>query len=264
MKPVQKTHRALITGASAGIGAATALELARQGYRLCLVARRKDRLEQVREKALAAGSPSVDILPIDLLNLESAQKLLSEASDTDILINNAGIGVLGHTLTTPIKSHVDTIILNSVRVIELTHHFANAMKERGFGRIINIASLAAFQSVPYMSSYSGSKALVVQFGESLDSELEGSGVRIVSFCPGGTWTEFMDVAGYSAKEVKKLSRFMQTPETVAQAIVKTIRSPRPIVIPGAINQLSYFLQKFLPRNWLTRSGKKIYFNLIPK
>lgn len=264
MNTVQSKNRCLVTGASSGIGAATAIELGKQGYRLCLVARRKDRLEEVRLKAIEAGSPSVELLALDLLDEKSTPILNEQADHTDILINNAGVGTLSHALDTPIESHLKTVTLNAIRVMEHSHTFALKMRERGYGRVINISSLAAFQSVPYMASYSASKAFVVQWGESLDSELAGSGVRIVSFCPGGTWTEFMDTAGYSPKELKKMSRWMQTSEEVAIEIVKTIKNPRPIVIPGATNQLTYALQKLLPRSWLTHSGKKIYSNLMSK
>ncbi|MCM0607285.1 MAG: SDR family oxidoreductase [Xanthomonadaceae bacterium] len=264
MNRVQSSNRCLVTGASSGIGAATAIELGRQGYKLCLVARRKDRLEEVRLKALEAGSPEVEVLALDLLDEKSTPILNEQAERTDVLINNAGIGTLAHALDTPIETHLKTVTLNAVRVMEHSHYFALKMRERGYGLVINISSLAAFQSIPYLASYSASKAFVVQWGESLDSELAGTGVRIVSFCPGGTWTEFMDTAGYSAAEVKKISRWMQSSEEVALEIVKCIKNPRAVVIPGATNQLTYALQKMLPRSWLTRSGKKIYSNLMRK
>lgn len=257
-----QSEQVVVTGASSGIGEAAAYEFARRKYRLVLVARREDRLKKVEARCRELGSPDVQILKLDLCLETSPQALAEFVPNADIVVNNAGIGTLARSLDTPLSNHQTTVTLNAVRPMEITYAFAQKMRQRKKGVIVNVASMGAFQAIPFMTSYSASKAFIQNFSEGLDEEIRKDGVRVISFCPGGTWTDFFETAGYEKTGLQGLKTFMQPASEVARSLVNFVESPSAIAIPGFMNNLIYWLQKWTPRAWSTKSGYRIYSKLM--
>jgi uncharacterized protein len=185
---------ALITGASAGIGEEFARQLAGRGYDLILVARRRDRLEQLAEQL----PTTAHVVESDLAS--EAEKLPGEIEklgvDVDLLVNNAGFGTRGHFVDQDAKRDSDMIRLNCEAVVALTHAFVPAMIERGRGGVITVASTAGMQPLPYEATYGASKAFAISFMEALWMELRDSGVKLLVVNPGPVKTEWQGVAGY--------------------------------------------------------------------
>lgn len=232
------TGLAIITGASAGIGAALAPLLAREGWDLLLVARREGQLAETaaRVKAAVPGARA-DVFALDVASPDAAQKLLERAPDARLLVNNAGVGRLGNALDIPIDDYRKMIALNVMAVTELTCAFGKRMVAQGGGTIVNVSSTAAFQSMPYQGVYAATKAYVQSMSEALHYELRRKGVSVLAFCPGPTLTEFGGHAGFS-KEVEEAAKaFAQTPEQVAAVLAKAIRRRRERKIPGLMNWL---------------------------
>src|SRR5271156_4950090 len=186
---------ALITGASTGIGAEFARKLARRGMNVILVARSEDKLQ-----ALASELKNIKatVIPLDLTLPDAAPTLKKKVAElglqVDLLINNAGFGTFGPFEEIDPKLEQQEIQLNVMALVDLTHAFIPAMLERGEGAIINLASVAAHQPVPYMSVYAATKAFVLSFSEALWAEYKDRGIRVLSLNPGATKTEFHSVA----------------------------------------------------------------------
>src|SRR5690348_7190585 len=179
---------ALITGASSGIGESFAYALARQNYDLVLVARRQDRLQGVAAKAIELGAGHIEIAVFHLGRRDAPRELQARLAsvpiEIDFLINNAGFGTAGRFDRLPLEREIDEIELNVTALVALTRLFLPQMVERGRGTIINVASTAAFQPLPYMATYAATKAFVLNFTEAIAAETARSGVRIVALCPG--------------------------------------------------------------------------------
>ncbi|MBO6046748.1 MAG: SDR family oxidoreductase [Erysipelotrichaceae bacterium] len=188
----------LITGASNGIGEACARLLAKKGYDLILTARNTYKMETIRQAILEDYDVHFDIIKCDLAVLDSAQELYNEVNrrhlDVDILINNAGFGDQGAFLESDWQKQKEMVLLNVMSLIQLSYLFGNQMKDKGQGRILNVASIAAFCSGPYMSIYYATKAFVLSFSDALSRELEGTGITVTCLCPGPTATGFMERA----------------------------------------------------------------------
>ncbi len=189
---------ALITGASSGLGEEFARQLARENYDLVLAARREDRLRAVAEQAKGLGSPRAEVISSDLGKPGAAQALYRQIGERgleiDYLVNNAGFGTHGQFQHLPLEREIEEIDLNVSALVALTRLFLAAMVERKRGTVVNVASTAAFQPVPYMATYGATKAFVLSFSEALSVELRGTGVTVTALCPGPTRTEFQDVA----------------------------------------------------------------------
>jgi uncharacterized protein len=184
----------LITGASSGIGLSFAKIFAKNGYNLILVARNKNKLASLKNKLETKFSIIVDIYAIDLTSSNSAQELYDYTKKNsmvvDILINNAGFGDFNAFLDSELNRHKNLIDLNITALVEMAYLFGKDMKKRNRGRIINLSSIAAFSSGPYMSLYYASKSFVLSFSEALSEELKGTGVTVTALCPGPTSTGF--------------------------------------------------------------------------
>jgi short-subunit dehydrogenase len=238
---------ALVTGASSGIGAAYAHALRARGERLVLVARRADRL--ARLAAELGGDGWAVPIPLDLRAADSVSRLREEVASrglvVDLLVNNAG---LGHTA--PFEEQPPDVLramidVNVRAVVELTHAFLPGMKERRRGRIVNVASNAAFQPVPFLTVYAATKAFVLSFSEGLAEELRGSGVVAQALCPGLTRTEFLDVAG--THEGLRVTRTpMLSAEEVVEASLRGLDRGSLRVVTGWTNRLAVFAQRFVP------------------
>jgi short-subunit dehydrogenase len=234
---------ALVTGASSGIGAAFARALAARGCRLVLVARSKDKLE-----AVAAALPvETEVLAADL---SQPGVTLRPRSSVDILINNAGVGAYGRFEETPDPSA--QIQLNCASLVRLTQAFLPPMLERKSGVIINVASTAAFQPVPYMAVYGATKAFVLSFSEALWAETRGRGVEVLALCPGATETEFFATAGEGAAVGSR-----EKPERVVARALRAVEAGRSYVISGRKNYLLAHTSRLLPRATSARLTERV-------
>ena len=244
---------ALVTGASAGIGAEFARQLAERGYSVVLVARRADRLQELAH--YLRGRYAVDCLsvPLDLAgrdSIESLQALLeTERIEVEFLVNNAGYGVPGTFIDADWKTHADSLQVMLTGVCELTWRLLPGMQERGKGFIVNVASLAGL--VPGSAKhtlYGATKAFLIRFSESLAAENMNNGVKVSALCPGFTHSEFHDVIGMQKEKEKMPSwLWMEAPEVVRYGIESVDRDePRVVAVPGYVNQSIAALARKLP------------------
>jgi short-subunit dehydrogenase len=245
--------RAVITGASSGIGVALARHFAKCGHDLVLVARRELRLRALAGELTDRHHINVDCLPLDLSRPDSAAKLHARATEgdrqVDILVNNAGFGWVGAATDIDIERQSEMIRLNISTLAESSHRFLPAMIRRGSGRILNVASTAAFQPGPRMAVYFATKAFVLSFTEGLAEELRGSGVSATALCPGPVHTEFGDVAGFPTSKV--VARLSMPARRVARAGYLGMQRGRAVVVPGIVNKFGILVQRVAPR-WLVR------------
>lgn len=235
---------ALVTGASAGLGAEFARQLAKRGQKLVLAARRKDRIE-----ALAAELGDARAIPIDLAKPGAAAQLIADVEGAgdhvEILLNNAGFGQWGRFTRQDAARQREMIDLNCGTLTELCRLVAPAMVERRSGGILNIASTAAFQPGPGMAVYFATKAYVLSFTEALHEELLRHGVHVTALCPGPTRTEFGEVAGFGG--FGAFDRLSMNAAPVVRAGLKGLEKNRAVVIPGLFNRLGAHSTRFAPR-----------------
>jgi short-subunit dehydrogenase len=240
-------ERAIITGASSGIGAALARRLAEDGYDLLLVARRVDRLESLAADLRARHGRDVRVLALDVTRDDVDAVLAGAAPDATVLVNNAGAGRFGRALDLSIDEQVQTVRLNCESLTRLSLRFLRLFAQRRRGVIVNVASIAAFQPVPYFAVYAATKAYVLSLSEALDYEGQPSGVRCVAICPGPVPTEFQAIAGSpDANHTPGIAR--RTAEEVAGSCLDAIRAPRPVVTPAPFHAFMRWGQRFLPRS----------------
>jgi short-subunit dehydrogenase len=241
---------AVVTGASSGIGAELATALARRHCDLVLVARREDRLRDLATQLEQAHGIQARVVTADLSVPAEVERLL-DAIDApiDVLVNNAGFATHGTFVEQDATRLSDEVAVNVGAVVGLTRALLPAMVQRRRGVVLNVASTAAFQPIPYMAVYGATKAFVLSFTEALWGELEGTGVDVLALCPGATDTEFFDVAGESASVGGR-----QTPSQVAATAMRGLdrRKPPPSVVSGIANAWSARLPRFLPRRTAIR------------
>lgn len=253
---------ALITGASSGIGEALARQFAAKDFDLVITARREDRLAALAE---ALGeSVEVRIVACDLGKPEGARQLIDSVSaldvEIDVLVNNAGIAY-SKFFTELDQEEIDGLIqLNMSTLSTLTHHYAGEMQQRGFGRILNVASVAGFQPVPSMSLYAASKAFVVSLSEALSEELRGTGVSVTALCPGLTKTEMADALVQQAQDLPPF--VMATAAEVAREGYDAMMAREVIRIPGIANQAAVAWAQVQPR-WLVRGLGGMFARMNP-
>jgi len=248
---------ALITGASAGIGSALAREYANRGHDLVLVARRLERLEALGEELTAAHgcrcTPIAADLALPEAPAELAARLEALAISVDVLVNNAGYGVTGSLLSNPWETHRDFLQVMVTAVTELCWRFAGPMRERGAGRIVNIASLAGHMpGTAGHTLYGAVKAWMIRFSESLSFELDRHGVTVTAVCPGFTYTEFHDVNAMRDKVSQMPDYMWMSAEDVARQAVDASEGGRRIFINGRFNRFVALLPRVLPRPLMYR------------
>jgi len=246
-----KGQTALITGASGGIGAAIARELAARGANVVLSARGRDKLEALATELRAAHNVETHVFAADLAEANGPQDLVAAvetaALSIDILVNNAGLGAWGPFADMD-WSTMERLIDVDIRALTyLTAHFVPAMRSRGRGRVMNMSSFLAFVSCPSFAIYSAAKAYVRNLSEAIDVELKGTGVRVIAVCPGGTRTQFSDVAGQRLNAVGE--RSLMEASAVAKLSVKKMLAGRRTYIPGWLNVLTGALLKIIPRTF---------------
>jgi uncharacterized protein len=252
--------RALITGASSGIGWELAKLFAEDRQALVLVARRKKRLEELGRDLTAAFGVAVRVIAKDLADPKAPgeifQELSGEGVSIDALVNNAGFGVYGLFSQTDLAKELAMIQVNVTAVTHLTKLFLPAMLERRNGRILNLASTAAFQPGPLMAAYYATKAYVLHFSEAIANELDGSGVTVTVLCPGPTETEFQKDAGL--EETRLFTGPLVTDaRSVARAGYEGMRKGHRIVIPGIGNKLLVQTVRLTPRRLVTTVARRI-------
>lgn len=242
---------AVVTGASAGIGAEIARELSRRGHELVLVARSADKLE-----AMAAElGGTAHVLPADLADRAARAELLGRVSEfgtPDVLVNNAGFSTLGPVHRSDPSAELNMIEVDVLAVADLCSRFLPGMVERGTGAVLNVASTAAFQPLPGQAGYGAAKAFVVSYSQSLRAELRGTGVSVTVLCPGPVDTGFGARAGFAKEDADAaLPKFMWIPAPdVARAAVDGLDRGRMVVIPGVANRIGAAVSQVTPRTWL--------------
>jgi short-subunit dehydrogenase len=245
---------ALITGASSGLGEEFSRQLAREKYDLVLTARREDRLKSAADEARRLGSTRVEVIAADLCRSGAAQGLHEEIGrrgiEIDYLVNNAGFGTHGLFHQLPLDRELEQVELNVSSLVALTRLVLPAMIGRGRGTVLNVASTAAFQPVPYMATYAATKAFVLNFSEALAHELRATGVTVTALCPGPTRTGFQAVAGVNEAAFPSFA-FMDATTVVAQAIASARRG-KPVRINGILNQLMAQSTRIAPRALVAR------------
>jgi short-subunit dehydrogenase len=253
---------ALVTGASAGIGAALARELAGRGHGVTLVARREERLRELAAELSEGQGVRAEALGCDLESQEERDRLAGELErlglEVDVLVNNAGFGHTGDLAGADRERQVAMVELNCVAVVDLTARHLPGMLRRGEGAVINVASTAAFQPMPKTATYGATKAFVLSFSEAVHSELKGSDVTVTAVCPGPVKTEFPQVAGVEGSEEKLPDLFWMSPEQVARATVEAAEAGKRSIVPGKINRAGSVFGRHTPRALALPITKRIW------
>jgi|SRR6185436_13017146 len=253
--------RALVTGASSGIGAAIALELAAQGVALVLTARRRDALQTVANACIERGA-RVEIVTVDLGRAGAATGLWNTVRTTgslDILINNAGFGYFRPFSAADWRRDAEMLQLNMTSLVELSRRFLDdrrtaTVHSRAY--LLNIASIGAYQSVPNMALYAATKAFVRNFTEALHDELRGSHVSATCVCPGGTVTGFHEAAG--AGNYGWLANVtMMSPQSVARVAVRAMVRGKRNVVPGIPNKIATWSVRLFPRRFASWVASRV-------
>jgi uncharacterized protein len=241
-------RHALVTGASSGLGADFARELARRGAALTLVARREDRLRALAGDLAAAGA-DVHVVALDLNQADAPDRLLADSRarrrPVDVLVNNAGFGLYGPFSELDWERERVMLELDIIVPVHLTKLFLPGMLERRRGWVLNVASIGAYQPSPLYASYSAAKSFILNFTEALSYELRGSGVRATALSPGIVATEFLQVSGQQATRYQRMT-MMDSP-TVARLGVEAMLQGRPSLVPGRLNAATVWANRLLPR-----------------
>ncbi|MDR3509453.1 MAG: SDR family NAD(P)-dependent oxidoreductase [Caulobacteraceae bacterium] len=242
---------ALITGASAGLGAAFAAAYAARGHDLAIVARRADRLQVLADRLTAEHGIEVLVIPADLSLFEAhipvLEVIAAAGRVVDVLVNNAGFGIPQSFNTVPWARQRDFLMTLVVTVCGFAHGVIPGMVARGRGSIINVASLAAFSpGVAGNTLYPGAKGLVLKFSQALDAEYRAKGLKVTAICPGFTTTEFAEQAGIQQIMEREPRLLSQTPQAVVEIAIRANQRGRVVVVPGLHNKLAAFLMRRLP------------------
>jgi short-subunit dehydrogenase len=249
---------ALITGGSAGIGSALAEQLAAQGVNLLLTARRADRLARLADDLAARHKIQTEVYAADLTQPQAPGEIFrfteQKRLPIELLINNAGFGAYGEFRKHEAERLLDMVQVNVASVVHLTHLFLPAMVERRSGYILILASTAAFQPVPYLSTYAATKGFDLLFAEGLAEEVRQYGVRVCALCPGSTVSEFQQVAG----QPSHMAGPQEPNEKVARVGLEALAAGKPFVISGTRNLLSMEAQRLAPRRLVTRIVARMF------
>ena len=252
---------ALVTGASSGIGEAFAALLASEGFDLIISARREERLTAVADRLRRQHGVSVEVIAADLSEQDASAGLCAEMGrrglTVDVLVNNAGYGIPGTFIGSPWARQVALLQVMIVALAELTHRLLPGMVDRGYGRIINVASLAALVPAPAGHTlYAACKSFVVKFSESLAGEVASSGVHVTALCPGFTMSEFHDVTGTRAKVSELPSWMWMSADDVAREGFEAVMAGRPAHVTGRLNRAIATLARYTPRTLLDALGRR--------
>ncbi len=246
---------AVVTGASSGIGAELARELAKRGHGVTLVARRAEKLAELAEE-LSSGGVRAEVLALDLSDRQARAGLLGQVEalglTPDLLINNAGLSTLGPIAKADPEAELNMIEVDVAAVVDLSTRFVAGMVDRGRGGILNVASTAAFQPLPGQAGYGACKAFVLSYTRSLGGELRGTGVSATALCPGPVDTGFGETAGFSKEDAESaLPSFMwEAADAVARCGLDALAKGNPVAIPGPANRAAAMFAHLSPKRLL--------------
>jgi short-subunit dehydrogenase len=246
----------LITGASSGIGEAFARKLAKRGRNVLLVARSEEKLITLCNELGRVSGARAQYIVSDLTAPDAAVQLIEETHKRELqiemLVNNAGFGSMGDFAKLDLATELEIIDLNVKSLVELTHRFLQPMRERRQGTIINVASTAAFQGVPFMATYAATKAFVLSFSEALSEENRPHGIRVLALCPGVTDTNF-----FAASKIDRPPmRTVQTPEEVVNVALRGLARGKNVVVSGWANWFVVEAERVVPRSVVTKVAAK--------
>jgi short-subunit dehydrogenase len=255
---MEKNGTALITGASSGIGYELAKRFAKDRYDLVLVARDNKRLLEIKRELSASGI-TVTVISKDLAVRDAPKEIYDELEkkkiDIDVLVNNAGFGGLGFFSETDIGKETDMITVNITALTQMTKLFLKGMVKKKHGKILNVASVAAFLPGPLMAVYYATKSYVLSFSEALANEVKDKGITVTVLCPGPTRTKFFSRASF--KNTTVLTSMMMDAEKVAGIGYDGLMKGKLVVIPGFLNNLQIFFIRFIPRGLLAKIARKM-------
>jgi len=248
--PTGTTRRplALVTGASSGLGACFARQLATAGHDLVLVARSGDVLESLAGELSSAQGASCEVLVADLSardQLDTVAERIATGAPVDTVVNNAGFGFYGPVSGHGTEQELGMVEVNVLALVALSHAAAAVMAPRGHGRILNVASVAAFAATPNSATYSASKGFVLMFSEALHDELAPSGVHVTVLCPGFTRTHFQANAGIEAKGLPGFA--WSEPDDVVRQGLAALERNQAMCVPGLVNKITAASPRFSPR-----------------
>lgn len=239
---------ALVTGASSGLGVDFAREIADRGADVIVVARREERLREVADELEDDYGVDADVITQDLARPDGAEALYTEVADrgheVDILVNNAGFGLYGNFLDYDFDEHRDLLEVDVLTPMELSKLYAEEMIDRGWGRILQVSSIGAFQPTPTYATYTAAKACLHSWGSAFNDELAGTGVSSTLVCPGPTATEFFDRSGQELTTYQRLA--MMQSDVVARKGVRAMLRQKTKTVPGLVNKLTVWMTGFLP------------------
>lgn len=244
---IAQRKRALITGASSGIGAAFARELAARGYDVILVARRRERLTALAEECQKRHGLTAEVLAADLAcaeDVEQVRKRIAETPALDLLVNDAGFGTTGYFADVDLAKHRDMIRVHVTASVCLAHAALPGMKARRQGSIINVSSLAAYLAMPNAVTYCATKMFLITFSQALAKELAGTGVRVQVLCPGFTYTEFHDTPEFAKFKRSDVSAGLwMSAEDVVRESLGALETGGVVCVPGRKNRLLMALRR---------------------
>ncbi|MEM6990068.1 MAG: SDR family NAD(P)-dependent oxidoreductase [Myxococcota bacterium] len=240
---------AIVTGASSGIGAEFARQLAARKLNVVLVARSKDKLETLADELVKAHGIEARVAPADLMRADFLDALAPALEDLDVglLLNNAGYTLTGHVLDLPADKQLGMVDLNCRAPLALTQHVGPKLKQRGRGGIIFTASVVGFGGAAYWATYNATKGFAMLLAEGIGAELGPAGIDVQALCPGGTLTGFQAAGGVDAKKFGALaSLFFMKPEAVVSTSLRRLGGAR-VVVPGFVNKMTVLSGRFIPR-----------------
>jgi short-subunit dehydrogenase len=252
----------LITGASKGIGLAMAMEWAARGYNILLVARNQAALDEAAFKIKKDFGVEAHCMAADLSEAGSPARILAWCEKNQykvqVLVNNAGYGVSGAFAELSLEKQLHMMHVNMDAVVSMTHLFIPMLKKNKNAYILNIASSAAYQAVPFLSIYAASKSFVLVFTRGLRHELRGSGISVTCVCPGSTDTDFATTANVPEKALKTAEKVNMTPQAVARLAVAATLSGKAELVTGFINKLGAFLVWLFPKSLAEKTAAGLY------
>ena len=261
-----RNGRALITGASSGIGLELAREFARNNHPLIITATDVVELRSVADELAATHKIDVEFIAQDLKTPAASEEIFNRVTQLggiDILVNNAGFGQKGHFWEIPLERDLGMLRVNVEALLRLTKLFLPGMLERGHGRILNTASVAGFEPGPFLAVYHATKAFVLSLSESLATELQNTGVTLTALCPGATDTDFFEKADMVNTRIFQKGNVM-APQDVAKGAYKALMNGDRVVITGGVNKAIVYSRHLMPESAQAKKNEKLYTDIEPK
>ena len=251
----------LITGASRGIGESMAEYCAGKGYNLILVARSEDKLTTIGNHLSKKYNVDVKVFFADLADADAPDQIYNFCIDNNLvvdkLINNAGVGLYGRFSEKPLEEQLNLINVNLLATVKMTHRFVGMLKDNSPGYLLNVASTACYQPIPYMGVYAATQSFLQSFTLSVREELRKSGVAVSCLCPGPTATDFFERAGLQSLPVNS-SEIKMSPKEVAEIAIEGMLDKVAEIIPGTNNTIGAYFSKLLPNRWVVRTVSSLF------